>query len=72
MPGGTSPWTIFTDEAWHKDVPLLIITMKNLISASVGVGLIAIGLLVQVVGADRIGFILESLGNRLAEPDSMP
>jgi hypothetical protein len=45
----------------------------KLISYPIGLGLILTGLLLQVVGIERIGFMLESLGNRLApEPDVMP
>jgi hypothetical protein len=55
----------------------LLEAMMKLISFPVGLGLILIGLLVQIIGAPivgalRVGFILESLGNRLAEPDILP
>jgi hypothetical protein len=46
--------------------------MKKLISYPIGIGLILIGLLLQAVGVERVGFIVESLGNRLAEPDILP
>jgi hypothetical protein len=47
--------------------------MKKLIFYPIGLGLILAGLLMQAAGAERIGYIVELFGNRLApEPDVMP
>jgi hypothetical protein len=39
------------------------------LAVPLGLVLIVLGLLMQLVGVKRIGFIVESLGNRLAEPE---
>jgi hypothetical protein len=48
-------------------------TMIKLVSYPIGLGLILAGLLLQLIGVKRVGYIVELLGNRLApEPDVMP
>jgi hypothetical protein len=65
MPGGPLSWTItvFRDDLGARTRPLY----EKTYSVPLGLGLILIGLLVQIVGVRRVGFIIESLGNRLAE-----
>jgi hypothetical protein len=47
--------------------------MKRLISVPIGLTLILTGLLLQGVGAERTGYLVELVGNRLAaEPDILP